>query len=170
MLNCNFKFVLAGVLCSIASIAEATSLGVQVPAVYDDNAYVREKVKECVHIDEVVATSAFSAIQKKQEDTVKTSDAVEQTGRVIKLTIVGVVAAGGGGWSGAKTITVRADIYQNGDVIKSTIKSRNGRGGAFGGIKGTCAIVQNVAEVVGVDIANWYLSIEETLPSPLEEP
>jgi hypothetical protein len=79
-------------------------------------------------------------------------------GKVLKVTIVNVVGVGGGAYSGPKSMTVRADLLQSGKVIATTTKERTSGGGAFGGMKGTCAIFGRVAKTLGSDVATWVQS------------
>jgi hypothetical protein len=76
-------------------------------------------------------------------------------GRVLELKITQVHAPGGGAWSGAKSMTVKGTLRQDGEEIGNFIASRYSGGGAFGGYKGTCAIVGRCAKTIGKDIAAW---------------
>jgi len=76
-------------------------------------------------------------------------------GKVLRLTIVHVVGGGGGAWSGAKSVTVSGELTENGEVIGSFTASRFSGGGAFGGFKGTCALLGRCIKTLGKDIAGW---------------
>jgi hypothetical protein len=145
----------------------AAELRIQSPALFDEGTQVKKRLSECVSIETVIPDSVLKILTKKIADAKISTTAHDMTKskkRTMIITILDVIAVGGGGWSGPKTITVQADIYQNGEIVKTTVKARSGKGGFFGAVKGTCAIVQNVAEVVGSDIARWYLQIASKLP------
>jgi hypothetical protein len=76
-------------------------------------------------------------------------------GRVLELEISQVHAPGGGAWSGAKSMTVKGTLRENGEEIGTFIATRYSGGGAFGGYKGTCGIVGRCAKAIGKDIAGW---------------
>ena len=76
-------------------------------------------------------------------------------GKVLYLEIVHVLGAGGGAWSGAKSVTVEGVLKENGEVIGSFTGARYSGGGAFGGFKGTCAILGRCIKTLGKDIATW---------------
>ncbi len=83
-------------------------------------------------------------------------DVSESTeGRVLHLTITNVIGPGGGAWSGSKSVTVKGELTENGEVLGSFIAGRYSGGGAFGGYKGTCSILGRCIKTIGKDIALW---------------
>ena len=76
-------------------------------------------------------------------------------GRVLELEITEVHAPGGGAFSGPKWMTVKGDLYDRGKAIGSFRAKRLSTGGAFGGFKGTCAIIGRCSKAIGQDIAGW---------------
>jgi len=76
-------------------------------------------------------------------------------GRVLDIEIVNVLGAGGGAWSGSKSVTVKGTLTENGEVIGTFTAARYSTGGAFGGFKGTCSILGRCIKSIGKDIAGW---------------
>jgi len=76
-------------------------------------------------------------------------------GRVLELEISEVHAPGGGGFSGPKWMSVKGELYDKGKQIGSFRAKRYSTGGAFGGFKGTCAIIGRCTKTIGGDIASW---------------
>jgi len=134
---------------------------VQVPAVLDAGSGVGDTVKRDCGLESLMGSHAFQSVNKKFPGSTRVEKAEGEQGKVLRLTITSVIGAGGGAWSGPKTMTVRADLLQSGKVIASTVKSRSSGGGAFGGMKGTCQIFERVMTTLGADVAAW-------LPSALE--
>jgi len=66
-----------------------------------------------------------------------------------------------GAWTGPKAMTVRADLFKNHKLIKSTVVQRHSMGGPLGGLRGTCAIMERIAVTLGEDISIW---LSTTLP------
>ena len=77
------------------------------------------------------------------------------TGKYLDMQITQVFAPGGGAWSGPKWLEVSGTLKDgNKDVARFRAKRFSG-GGAFGGFKGTCAILGRTTKALGKDIATW---------------
>jgi len=131
---------------------------VQVPAVLDAGSGVGDAIKRDCALESLMGSHAFESVSKKFPGSARVEKADGEQGKVLRLTITSVVGAGGGAWSGPKTMTVRADLLESGKVIASTVKSRSSGGGAFGGMKGTCQIFERVMKTLGADVAAWLPS------------
>jgi len=128
---------------------------VQVPAILDAGAGVGDAIKRDCSLESLMGSHAFESVNKKFPGSTRVEKAEGAQGKVLKLTITSVIGAGGGAWSGPKTMTVRAELLQSGKVVASTVKSRSSGGGAFGGMKGTCQIFDRVMTTLGSDVAAW---------------
>jgi hypothetical protein len=114
------------------------------------------------------AVKAECALETKVPDFIKHfgGDAVEvvdgaldpKKGRVLRMEITEVHAPGGGAFSGPKWMTVKGELFENGKSIGSFRAKRFSTGGAFGGFKGTCAIIGRCTKAIGQDIASWMQS------------
>jgi hypothetical protein len=91
--------------------------------------------------------------------------------KYLMLTILAVQGVGGGSWSGSKSITIRADLLQNGKPIATKVLNRGSRGGAFGGMSGTCPIMERIAGALGRDTVGWLQTLASGAPdaSPASE-
>ncbi len=78
-----------------------------------------------------------------------------KVGRYLRMEITEVVATGGGAWSGPKWMTVKGTLLENDKPIASFRAKRFSTGGAFGGFKGTCAIIGRCTKKIAEDIAVW---------------
>ena len=54
-----------------------------------------------------------------------------------------------------KGITLTGKLFENDRVIASLSAMRSSGGGAFGGFKGSCAVLNRCAETLAKDIATW---------------
>jgi len=156
MRQISFAFILVGLIfSSMAANAEDVTYTVMSPVPFADGSGASSDVKGSCTLD----TRLPIFIEKFAKRGVKvvigadTGDDVE--GKVLYLEIVNVLGAGGGAWSGAKSVTVQGELRENGEVIGSFTASRYSGGGAFGGFKGTCAILGRCIEALGKDIAKW---------------
>jgi hypothetical protein len=153
------KQSLALLLCLAAglpAIAHAEGLLVQVPAVLDPTAPITGRVQSECGVPQLVGNHVLSQVGQRQPDV--RAAAVAPAGSpdpMLSLTLLSVHGVGGGGWSGPKSISVRAELVENGKSLAVNVLHRNSRGGVMGGVSGTCAIFERIAEALGKDVANW---------------
>jgi len=132
---------------------------VRAPAVYDKNAAIADNVKAECAIDALLGKHVHERVSEKFPGSPQVRDLGEAgKDKVLNITILGVLGGGGGACSGSKSITLRADLTQNNQVIATTVKQRSSTGGAFGGFKGTCAIMERIVVALGRDVAAWLSS------------
>jgi hypothetical protein len=158
----------AALLTAFALGAHAQDkLFVQVPALLDANAPITESVRRDCNVEAKVGGHIFQKVSEKVPGAEALADPRKAGAeRLLKLTIVNVVGVGGGAWSGSKSITIRADLEQNSKVHASKTLTRQSGGGAFGGMKGTCSIMERIAVALGSDVAGWVPAALAMLPPP----
>lgn len=149
-------FSLATLLATACPALADEPLFVQVPAAVDPAAPIPAAVRSECAIDMLLGNHALSALGKSGL-TPQSATSQEQAGdnKFVQITVLSVHGFGGGGWSGPKSMTVRADIKQGQTTLKSTVLSRSSTGGAFSAFKGTCEILGRVATALGKDVAKW---------------
>lgn len=96
----------------------------------------------------------------KKFDKVTLADNVspKTPGQALSMKIVGMTGTGGGAWSGPKHVTVEGTLWENGKVKGTFTATRYSGGGAFGGYKGTCAILGRCVKAIGKDVGGWLLA------------
>ena len=72
----------------------------------------------------------------------------------LDMKITGVLAPGGGAWSGPKSVTVSGTLRDGGKVVGTFVARRNASAGAFGG-GGTCNMLDRCAKAIGKDIGEF---------------
>jgi len=152
------KLAVAGIIVSCASLSPDARAedALLVQAVLDPKIHVVEAVKRDCALDTMVGDWVLESVSKKHPGSKKLQQGDSAgKGKLLKVTIVNVVGVGGGAYSGAKSMTIRAELLQSGKVIATTTKERTSGGGAFGGMKGTCQIFGRVAKTLGSDVAAW---------------
>jgi hypothetical protein len=141
---------------TVAGVATAADkLYVQTPAGYDKDASINAKVKEECAVENRVAYFVAEAAKGSFEIVPSKTLADAGSGKALTLTILNVHGVGGGAWSGAKSITVQGTLKEGGKVLGSFNARRSSGGGAFGGYKGTCSILERCAKALGKDVAQW---------------
>ena len=76
-------------------------------------------------------------------------------GNILKLEITHAVSRGNAFTGHRKVTAVREELFDNGKLLASFTGSRNSGGGAFGGFKGSCAVLGRTVKILGKDIATW---------------
>ncbi|WP_157221486.1 hypothetical protein [Herbaspirillum sp. YR522] len=151
---------------SPAPLLAAEALQVQVPAQYGDNVVVMGHIRNECALEGAIGKQVFDAVRKRYPDATQVADPAQaQGGRVLKLTILAVEGYGGGGWSGSKAMTVRADLVQDGVVVQSGVRRERSRGGILGPARGTCSIFELVAESLGQQFAAWLVYVDGKAPA-----
>lgn len=134
----------------------AETLLVQVPARLDPSAPITESARQECQIPALVGNYVLGDLQARMGVGVTALPGAEPaSGKVLRLTIVSAPGFGGGGWSGPKYISVRAELAEGGKVLGGFTARRGSRGGMWGGVSGTCAIFERIAVTLGKDIGAW---------------
>ena len=146
---------------------------VQERAVFDEKAEVPPAVLHECKLDEHLGREVFRRVSEAVPGAAPLRPPA-QPGELkyLKLTIVEVHGWGGGSWSGAKNVRLRADLLQGGREIATRLFFRGSRGGAWGGMIGTCGIMDRIAETLGRDVAGWakaYLGVPAATPAAKPE-
>lgn len=105
---------------------------------------LEEKAAEAVrnamtaHFDKVVSADAVSA---------------KTAGKALEIRISGVLAPGGGAWSGPKTVTMTGTLWENGKALGNFTATRYTTRG-----HGTCGMLERDAKEIAGDIGKWIAS------------
>jgi hypothetical protein len=154
-----FWLVLGGLaaLCAGQLSGAQEKVVVMVPAALDPNAPISDAARRECNVDTHVGTQVFQRVGEKYPGTeqVASADGLAPDKTFLKVTLMSVVGHGGGGWSGSKAISIRADVLRGTKVIATQRMNRQSGGGAFGGVMGTCAIFERIAGALGRDVAAW---------------
>lgn len=101
-----------------------------------------------------LGTATSDAIRDGLGDSVKVVQAAQVSkgtpGKALQLTITGVLAPGGGPWSGPKSVTVEGVLWSGGKSVGHFRDTRNTTRG-----NGTCGMLTRDAKEIGQDIAKW---------------
>jgi hypothetical protein len=148
------RMLLVPVLCAAPASFAAGTLNLQEKAPYDKNVPVPAAVKaECGLEEKIVSYVQSSA--RSFDKVVLVGDGTKGGGTSLAMKITGITATGGGAWTGPKFVTVEGTLRENGKVTGTFRATRFSGGGAFGGYKGTCAILDRCAKAIGNDVAGW---------------
>jgi len=153
---------MALVVCSMILAGGASAGGdlIKVPRTigFSDESGASDKVKsECK-----LQTKVTHYLDQYSEQVELVDGKPGKKGRALELEITMVHAPGGGAWSGAKFMTVKGKLLENGKEVSNFTAKRYSGGGFMGGSKGTCSIIGRCAKAIGKDIATW---LETPMPN-----
>jgi len=119
------------------------------PATYADTSGATDNVKSECQLEEKLAAYIVEAAPGSSLGS------SAGAGRVLQVQIATVIGAGGGAWSGNKTLEVSGTLTDGPTTLGTFRGRRSTGGGAWGGYKGTCSLLQRDAKALGSDIADW---------------
>lgn len=153
-------------LAAPLACSAADALLVQVPAVLEPGAPIAESVRAQCGVERAVGTHVFTAVSARVPDAQPIADPKQAaaSAKVVRLSLVSVLGVGGGRYSGRKSITVRAELVQDGKVLATRVATRGT--GMFGMIAGTCDLMEKIAGALGNDLSVWVQQAAQGLPAP----
>ncbi|MFC7422183.1 hypothetical protein ACFQNF_20195 [Iodobacter arcticus] len=147
---------LAIMLLMLGSTTAMANTYLETPVLYLPDASVINRVKEECNIEELLTKRVGNSMARlNQGEGTVAADVSKVDGDVLRLRIARVTGVGGGGFSGPKSITVVAELLENGKVKRQTKLNRWSIGGFWGGFRGTCSILDRTAIAIGKDLAHW---------------
>ena len=140
----------------LTALAGGGTLTLEKKAPYTKGLNVPEAVRAECALEQKVP-QYVEEFAKKGFDKVVMADTVniKAAGKVLSMKITDITGTGGGAWSGPKHVNLEGTLWQNGKVVGTFRASRFSGGGAFGGYKGTCAILGRCVKALGKDVATW---------------
>ena len=144
-------------LIALASSANADTVTIAESTAFSETSGVTDNVKEECKI-QARLPKYIKSYAKKHTDVIFTTEDLESVeGKVLYLEFDHVYAPGGGGYSGAKSVSVTGKLKENGEVIASLTADR---AALFGMTPGTCSMLKRVAKKLGQDIGKWLKAPE----------
>lgn len=156
--------VAAAGLAALAVGPALAGVQIQSPVLFASEASFVDHVRKECGIDRVLSEYILKEAQEKIADV----KAVTEVTRVaaepyVRVTVNNVIGVGGGGWSGPKIMSIRADLLENGRIVASKSFRDSGRGGPF---SGTCRILTNLAENLANDMTDWLGEVADVDAPP----
>lgn len=150
------KLAIIFLMLGSSSVMASEKTYLETPVQYLADASVINRVREECNIEELLAKRVGSSMaQLNHGEGTVAADVSKVDGDVLRLRIARVTGVGGGGFSGPKSITVVAELLENGKVKRQTKLNRWSIGGFWGGFRGTCSILDRTAIAIGKDLAYW---------------
>jgi len=137
---------------ALMSLAQADTVTISQATPFAEDSHATDAVKEECGL-EIRLPKYLKSYAKKHTNVVFTTEPLDTVeGKTLYLEFEQVFAPGGGGYSGAKSVSVVGELKENGEVIASLTVDR---AALFGMTPGTCSMLKRVAKKLGEDIGEW---------------
>ncbi|MEC5396405.1 hypothetical protein [Uliginosibacterium sp. H1] len=146
---------LLALLCLPAHAGEVFKL--MTPVRYAPDAHVVGAARTSCDLEGYASRVFGERIRTSYPGSTELSDAVgfsSVDGKVLRVSIVNVYGVGGGGWSGTKSVTIRADLLEKGRLIGIRSITRSSRS-LLGAVSGTCPMLENCLDALSKDVMVW---------------
>jgi hypothetical protein len=122
---------------------------------FAESVFVRDQVRAECQI-ETKLPHFIQAYASKHMNLTLVSE-LPESGKARVLTVeVTEVAEAGNAWTGRhKSLTIKGELRENGEVIGTFKARRSTNGGFVGGYKGNCSFFGRCAKALGKDVARW---------------
>ncbi len=128
---------------------------VQTKATVDPTVEMPDRIlNECQPLESKLGEYTLKYVHKWLPDAqaVEASNVTEDA-HVLELSIRGIVAPRGSGWTGRKAVAIRAIVVASGVPLTSTVIVSSGRGRLF---DNTCGVLDDVVDDLAERAANWF--------------
>jgi len=143
----------------VAASVQAQALMVQRPVPYSEDGEVSAKIREECKIDEQLADFLQEFAKKEGIEVGFSQGPVDRAkGRVLDLRITNAISMGNAFMGHQKSTSVAGTLYEGGRKVAAFKARRQSMGGAFGGYKGSCAVLGRTVKVIAQDVAGWLKS------------
>lgn len=147
------RATIAAAVLAFSGGALAQAVQLQTPVPYAQDNDVSDAIKKECHLGEKLADFVKAGSSAPVE---LTSQAPKRgSGRVLEMEISDAVSMGNAFMGHQKFVKAKGTLFENGKKIASFKARRNSMGGAFGGFKGSCAVLGRTVRAIGTDVGKW---------------
>ncbi len=142
---------------SINSYSDGKEITISEAAAYENEKYIQSNIRsECTELPKQFADYANKYITDRgwTVHSSQTPESVDQ-GNGLKLTITHAHSTGNAFIGHHKSVSITAELYQDGKVIDSYEGTRASGGGFGGGFKSSCSVLARCVKTLGSDVSKW---------------
>jgi hypothetical protein len=139
----------------MTSAYAADAVSIRKPVPFNEDADIPNSVREECKLDTTLPDVIAEEAKDRMAITFVAEAGPSSKGRVLDLEITEAVTDGNAFTGHHKSMAVKGKLYQDGEVVGSFRDRRNSMGGAFGGFKGSCAVLLRITKEIGGDVADW---------------
>ena len=135
----------------------ASTINVSSEAMYYDEKIIPSNIrKECTELGTNLSEFTLSYLEKYGFSASLSPDInKDDSGKNLILQINNVVSGGNAFVGHRKTVSIEAELYEDGELVDSYEATRNSGGGFGAGFKGSCTVLYRCVKTLGNDVAKW---------------
>lgn len=130
-------------------------------APYQDEEGIANKViEECTELGMQLSESTAKYLgDKGMQAQRQPSVDLKSAKQALNIKITSAFSAGNAFIGHRKSVSIRAELYKDGVLVARTGKTRDSAGGAFGGFKSSCDVLERTVNTLGNDVAKWLAGL-----------
>jgi len=145
MLSC------AGALAGDRSVAISSTVDYTDPGIIPGNI-----LSECSQLGPSFSSSTEKYLKENGWQVLPlNSEPSPGAGKQLKLQVANAFSAGNAFTGHRKSVSIIAELYQDGQLVDTYRQTRNSSGGFAGGFKGSCSVLYRCTNTLGNDVAKW---------------
>lgn len=153
-----FRTILSAIALTLVLATSASAEGeIQIPTDvgYAAEAAVPQNIRnECTTLGTKLSTFIEQYASSNGVAT-KRVEKLGKSGRALRAEFTQAMSSGNAFIGHQKSMTVRVELFENGESQGSTTLTRNSMGGFAGGFKGSCSVLGRITKALGRDVADW---------------
>jgi hypothetical protein len=126
----------------------------------DEDGIANKVIEECTELGTQLSEStAKYLVDKGMQVQRQPSVDLKSAKQALNVKITSAVSAGNAFIGHRKSVSIRAELYKDGVLVAKTGKTRDSAGGAFGGFKSSCGVLERTVNTLGNDVAKWLAGL-----------
>ncbi|MEH6566528.1 MAG: hypothetical protein V7756_14460 [Halopseudomonas sp.] len=153
--------VLGATLLGLLSLGQVQaadrSLALSSSASYYDPQVIADNIlSECTELGASFSRSTEKYLREQGWSVVPlNAEPAAGDGKQIKLQVINALSSGNAFLGHRKSVSIMAQLYENGQLIDTYRQTRNSSGGFGGPFKGSCEVLYRCTNTLGNDVAKW---------------
>ena len=125
-------------------------------AAYSSDSHIAQNIKNECSLDTKLINFIKNSADKN-DVTIKITDNIPSDALELKVEITDSISSGNAFIGHRKFTSISGNLTQAGATVGTFEAARRSGGGAFGGFKGSCAVLGRTVEALGSDVGKWLL-------------
>lgn len=126
----------------------------------DEDGIANKVIEECTELGMQLSESTAKYMNDRGMSPLRQPSVdLKSAKQALNIKITSAVSAGNAFIGHRKSVSVRAELYKDGVLVAKTGKTRDSAGGAFGGFKSSCSVLERTVNTLGNDISKWLVGL-----------
>ena len=152
--------------CALLAFTSISLAGEKEIAITQSAPYLQEDIvpskirNECTNLGEKFSNFTKTYLEKRHwkvtlDSNIEANIVANKKGKTLKLWILNAFSAGNAFTGHKKSVTIKAELYNDGELVDSYTGTRNSGGGFGAGFKGSCSVLGRCVKALGNDVSKW---------------